>query len=180
LLLPIGAWPMAHQAWHAIPAQAWIGLGLVIVGPTVAAYLLNAWALRHTDSSLVAAYTYLQPVLTAILAAIFLRETIRPVVVAEEIADQAPEVLVTRVGRKTARIGDHTDEAGEEAHVRQRADLRRHAVDLVQEPPRRAVLHLAGHRAVLEIADHRGEQLVVARIDVVEDGFGELAAVVES
>jgi drug/metabolite transporter (DMT)-like permease len=82
LLLPIGAWPMAHQSWKTIPMQAWIGLGLVIVGPTVAAYLLNAWALRHADSSLVAAYTYLQPVLTAILAAIFLRETIRPVVIA--------------------------------------------------------------------------------------------------
>ena len=49
-------------------------------GPTVAAYLLNAWALAHAESSLVAAYAYVQPVLTAILAAMYLNERIRPIV----------------------------------------------------------------------------------------------------
>ena len=82
VMLPIGIWPMIRQPWAAIPLRAWIGLLLVILGPTVAAYLLNAWALRHAGSSLVAVYTYVQPVLTAVLAAIFLRETIRPVIVA--------------------------------------------------------------------------------------------------
>jgi drug/metabolite transporter (DMT)-like permease len=82
LMLPIAAWPLAHENWAAVPAQSWIALALVIVGPTVAAYLINAWALRHADSSLVAAYTYLQPVITVILAAFFLGETLRPVVVA--------------------------------------------------------------------------------------------------
>jgi drug/metabolite transporter (DMT)-like permease len=81
LLLPVAAWPMAHEHWRAIPPRAWLALGLVIVGPTVAAYLLNAWALRHADSSLVAAYTYLQPVIAGLLAAIFLHEQIRPSVV---------------------------------------------------------------------------------------------------
>ena len=57
---------------------AWLALLAVIAGPTVAAYLLNAWALAHTDSSLVATYTYLQPVLTSILAAVFLGEMIQP------------------------------------------------------------------------------------------------------
>ena len=81
LMLPVAAWPMKEQAWSAIPGRAWLGLALVIAGPTVAAYLLNAWALRHADSSLVAVYTYLQPVLTAVLAAIYLNEMIRPIVV---------------------------------------------------------------------------------------------------
>ncbi len=81
LMLPIAAWPLSRQDWHAIPGRAWLGLALVILGPTVAAYLLNAWALRHADSSLVAAYTYLQPVLTAVLAAIYLDERIRAVVI---------------------------------------------------------------------------------------------------
>ncbi len=81
LMLPIAAWPLAHERWSAIPPRSWIALGLVIAGPTVAAYLLNAWALRHADSSLVAAYTYLQPVITVILAALFLHEIIRPVVI---------------------------------------------------------------------------------------------------
>ncbi len=78
LMLPISAWSMWTEKWASIPRGGWITLVIVIAGPTVAAYLLNAWALAHTDSSLVATYTYLQPVLTIILAAIFLGETIRP------------------------------------------------------------------------------------------------------
>ena len=80
VMLPIAAWPMMHEQWSVIPGRAWIALGLVIAGPTVAAYLMNAWALKYADSSVVAAYTYLQPVFTVILAAIFLHEQIRSVV----------------------------------------------------------------------------------------------------
>ena len=78
LMLPIAAWPLAHQDWHHLPGLAWLGLGLVIIGPTVAAYLLNAWALANAESSLVAAYAYLQPVMTIFLAAVFLNEPIHP------------------------------------------------------------------------------------------------------
>jgi drug/metabolite transporter (DMT)-like permease len=81
VMLPIAAWPMMHESWFAIPSRAWLALGLVIVGPTVAAYLMNAWALKYADSSVVAAYTYLQPVFTIFLAAIFLHEQIRPIVI---------------------------------------------------------------------------------------------------
>lgn len=77
LMLPIAAVPMMHLHWRAIPPGAWLSLAFVIAGPTITAYLLNAWALAHTDSSLVAAYTYLQPVMTVILAAMFLGERIR-------------------------------------------------------------------------------------------------------
>ena len=54
--------------------RAWWSLAFVIVGPTIAAYLMNAWALKYAESSVVAAYTYLQPVFAVILAAIFLQE----------------------------------------------------------------------------------------------------------
>jgi len=81
LMLPIAAWPLAHEQWASIPMRSWIALLLVIAGPTVSAYLLAAWALAHADSSLVAAYSYLQPVITAILAAIFLGEHIRGIAI---------------------------------------------------------------------------------------------------
>lgn len=81
MMLPIAVWPMSRQDWSAVPAGAWLALVLVILGPTVGAYLLNAWALRHADSSLVAGYSYLQPVITAVLAAIFLGEVMRPIVI---------------------------------------------------------------------------------------------------
>lgn len=80
LMLPLCAWSLLHERWSSIPMRSWTALLLVIAGPTVAAYLLNAWALRHTDSSLVATYTYVQPVITVVLAWAFLGETIRPMV----------------------------------------------------------------------------------------------------
>jgi drug/metabolite transporter (DMT)-like permease len=80
LLLPVSAWSLAHEQWSSITPQAWLALGLVIAGPTVAAYLINAWSLRYAESSVVAAYTYLQPVLATALGAIFLHEHIRPMV----------------------------------------------------------------------------------------------------
>jgi len=81
VMLPIAAVPMMREQWSSIPPRAWLALGLVIAGPTVAAYLMNAWALKHADSSMVAAYTYLQPVFTVFLAAIFLNEQIRSIAV---------------------------------------------------------------------------------------------------
>lgn len=81
LILPFAAVPLAREQWASISPGAWISLLVVILGPTVGAYMLNAWALRHADSSLVAAYTYVQPVLATILGAIIFGEVIRPVVV---------------------------------------------------------------------------------------------------
>jgi len=98
MMLPIAAWPLAHENWVAIPPRAWIGLALVIAGPTVGAYLLNAWALRHADSSLVAGYTYLQPVITAVLAALYLGEVMRPMVIAAALMIFAGVYLASRVG----------------------------------------------------------------------------------
>jgi drug/metabolite transporter (DMT)-like permease len=80
-MLPLCAWSLVHEHWSAIPLRAWISLLIVILGPTVAAYLLNAWALSHAESSLVAAYTYVQPFLTAVLAWLFLGERIGSIVI---------------------------------------------------------------------------------------------------
>ncbi len=81
VLLPIAAWPMTRQNWDTLSPNAWIALALVIAGPTIAAYLIQAWALRHADSSLVATYTYGQPVLATILGAMFFDEVIHPIVI---------------------------------------------------------------------------------------------------
>ena len=80
ILFPISAPWLWKQNWNGVTAAGWSSLLAVIIGPTVIAYLLNAWALRHADSSVVATYTYVQPVLGTILGAIFFKETLRPVV----------------------------------------------------------------------------------------------------
>jgi len=81
LLLPFAAFPLARQDWHSLTSGAWLALAVVIAGPTIVAYLLQAWALRHADSSLVASYTYVQPVLASFLGAIFFGETMHPIVI---------------------------------------------------------------------------------------------------
>jgi drug/metabolite transporter (DMT)-like permease len=81
LMFPISAVSLWREEWSSILSGAWLSLAIVIAGPTVAAYLLNAWALRHAESSMVAVYTYLQPVLATILGVIILGERLRGAVV---------------------------------------------------------------------------------------------------
>jgi drug/metabolite transporter (DMT)-like permease len=81
LMLPVSGWWLVHENWSAVSCRGWLTLVIVILGPTTAAYLLNAWALRHAESSFVAIYTYVQPVLASALGAMFLGETIRGIVV---------------------------------------------------------------------------------------------------
>lgn len=100
VLLPIAVWPMARQDW-SLSGGAWLALALVIAGPTIAAYLLQAWALRHADSSLVASYTYVQPVLATFLGAIFFAEIIHPIVVVAAVMIFAGVWLAGRPVRET-------------------------------------------------------------------------------
>ena len=79
MLIPISAVPLATEDWSAVGAATWTALALSIVFPSVIAYLLQAWALRHADSSAVASYVYVQPVLATILGAAFFGERLRPV-----------------------------------------------------------------------------------------------------
>ncbi len=81
IMIPIAAVPLARESWATIPPNAWLALLLVIAGPTVAAYWINAWTLRYADASTVATYVYVQPVLTAVLAMIFLGEQIRAIAI---------------------------------------------------------------------------------------------------
>jgi drug/metabolite transporter (DMT)-like permease len=82
LMVPLCGWSLVHERWPLLPAGAWLSLAGVIAGPTVAAYVLNGWALARAEATLVATYMYVQPLLTAVLAAIYLGETIRGVAVA--------------------------------------------------------------------------------------------------
>lgn len=59
----------------AVPAAAWWGVAYIVVFPTVLSYSLNTWAVRRSSPSLTAAYTTLQPVATAALAAVALGES---------------------------------------------------------------------------------------------------------
>lgn len=60
-VLLVGGAPLARLDWSSVPIATW-GLGaFIVLGPTVGAYLLNYWALARTDSSVVALFIYVQP-----------------------------------------------------------------------------------------------------------------------
>ena len=60
----------------AVPAGVWGWAVFVILFATVGAYALNAWALKRVDSSQVALFIYVQPVIAAGLAVVLLGERI--------------------------------------------------------------------------------------------------------
>jgi drug/metabolite transporter (DMT)-like permease len=64
--------------WLTLPAWALGSLAFILFGATLATYLLNAYALKRVESSLVAVYVYIQPVV-AVAAAWWLgtRPTLR-------------------------------------------------------------------------------------------------------
>lgn len=69
------AWPrLAAADLAALPASVWWAVAYIVLFPTVLSYSLNTWAVRRSSPSLTAAYTTLQPVATATLAAIVLAE----------------------------------------------------------------------------------------------------------
>src|SRR5262249_17371688 len=60
----------------AVPAGAWAWAVFVVLFATVGAYLLNSWALKRVDSSQVALFIYVQPVIAAGLSVALLGESI--------------------------------------------------------------------------------------------------------
>jgi drug/metabolite transporter (DMT)-like permease len=60
----------------AVPTDIWVLAALIVVFPTVLTYFLNYWALARVDSSLVALFIYLQPIIAAALSAALLAEPV--------------------------------------------------------------------------------------------------------
>lgn len=74
IMVPIGfAFGMVTQTQVASSVDWWV-VAFIVLGPTVATYVLNATALRNVTSSTVAAFIYIQPIFTAIAAALLLDE----------------------------------------------------------------------------------------------------------
>lgn len=66
--LPLGAWALSGSDLAAVRPATWAWIGYIVLFPTIVTYFLNIWALSRVSSNLVAAYIYLQPVLTAAVA----------------------------------------------------------------------------------------------------------------
>jgi drug/metabolite transporter (DMT)-like permease len=76
-MLPLGGLRLAAGAVHW-EARAWVLVAFIVVGPTIVAYLGNAWALRRSTPTVVTIYIYLQPLLAAVLQWVQMREPVGP------------------------------------------------------------------------------------------------------
>jgi drug/metabolite transporter (DMT)-like permease len=73
-VLPVGGGTLAALDTTRVSGWTWLALVAIVVFPTVGAYLLNSWALKRTQASLVAVYIYLQPLVTTTLGVWLLHE----------------------------------------------------------------------------------------------------------
>jgi drug/metabolite transporter (DMT)-like permease len=68
LVLPFGISDGLNFDWASLSHKVILFAGFVIVFTTFIAYLLNTLALKELSPSIVSAYIYLQPLLTALIA----------------------------------------------------------------------------------------------------------------
>lgn len=82
--VPVGIWSVQSVDLGGVSWTAWTFVAGLIIFPTILAYYWNAWALSRVESSIVAVYIYLQPLIGFVTATIFLGEhfSIRLVVAA--------------------------------------------------------------------------------------------------
>ncbi|PIT99381.1 MAG: hypothetical protein COT74_10275 [Bdellovibrionales bacterium CG10_big_fil_rev_8_21_14_0_10_45_34] len=60
--------------WQSFGWQVYANIAFLVLGPSVLTYLLNNWALQKVDSSTVAIYIYIQPLVSMILSYYLLGE----------------------------------------------------------------------------------------------------------
>ncbi|MBI4932104.1 MAG: EamA family transporter [Bacteroidetes bacterium] len=68
LVLPFGIADGINLEWQNLSMHVWFYAGFVIVFTTFVAYLLNTLALKELSPSIVSAYIYTQPFLTALIS----------------------------------------------------------------------------------------------------------------
>lgn len=76
--VPIGLYALSSVEIAAISWHSWFWLGTVVLFPTILAYYWNTWALARVEPSMVAVYTYLQPLIGTLLAIFILGEAWKP------------------------------------------------------------------------------------------------------
>ncbi len=70
----VGTPVLARVDMTLLGPRVWLGVAYIALVPTFLGYLVNTWAVRRSSATLAAAYTTVQPLLTALLAALFLAE----------------------------------------------------------------------------------------------------------
>jgi drug/metabolite transporter (DMT)-like permease len=67
---------MIETSWSSLSPSVWISLVFILIGPTIGSYFLNSYALMRVDSSVVAVFVGLQPVIGTLASWSLLGETV--------------------------------------------------------------------------------------------------------
>jgi len=65
---PIGWRQASHIDWTLFGASEWMGVAYVVLATTFLVYLLNIFAMRHVQPTVVSVYIYLQPLLATLFS----------------------------------------------------------------------------------------------------------------
>ena len=68
IVIPFGGEQFSQIEWSGFPSFIWWETAFVVIGTTFFAYLLNIYALKRVEPSVVSIYIYSQPLLAAIVA----------------------------------------------------------------------------------------------------------------
>jgi drug/metabolite transporter (DMT)-like permease len=79
-MAPVGLWEMRLRGYSlgSMTLEAWLAIGFLGVGCSFLAVLLYFVALRRTESQKVGVYLYTIPPMTAVVAVLYLGETLSP------------------------------------------------------------------------------------------------------
>lgn len=76
LMLPFGISGIETIDWANFPSEVWASIAFIMIATTFLAYLLNAFALKLVNPSVVSVYIYLQPVIATIIALIWGKDSL--------------------------------------------------------------------------------------------------------
>ena len=96
ITVPVGIYSLQQENLAAITGSTWLAVAFIIVGPTVVAYYLNAWALTRVAPSVVAIYIYLQPLIAFGFAPLLLGESFSSRTILAAVLIFAGVALVTK------------------------------------------------------------------------------------
>jgi drug/metabolite transporter (DMT)-like permease len=77
-ILPFGFGDLRAAIAAGLTPAGWVSIAYMVFGATAGPYLLNSWALARVQSSVVAVYILVQPIVAATLGRIFLDERLAP------------------------------------------------------------------------------------------------------
>ena len=78
---------------------------------------------------------------------------------------------MTRIAEERTTVGQHTDEAAQQAQYGECIHLAGHTVVLVVETPTATKLNLTWARTVLEVTEHCSKHFISTRVEVIKDSL---------